>query len=367
MKKILFLWCHIFMTFCCLDAMESNYISPASSPSPKSQKNNIDRKRKRKSEKQRRNKRNKGSNMIIILNGITSSGKTSLMEAVKDEYGSLQWVYLSRDEKISNDHIAYLTKFQKRFVQWGWEKRKKIVRLDCKENILLLKNDENCISNREFNRIYEEKLGNHGYERMIKRFLDEVINYYECGYNVVVDTAFLNTKEFEEWILRLAELIDKKNYKAYFVKVDCSLVEAKRRTKECRSDRKMSIDGCSLSILDEQYDGIHRYKTTFKNFRKRYDLTINTEKYKSVDLPLTTFYRERARWMVDTLCGLKPSAIEKNYNLIRTKLLNERFQKLEEYLFSESIENIELMEEEISSSIKDRDYRSYYKPIFYNK
>lgn len=282
----------------------------------KKKKSGMKRKRegKNKSKKRRKHKdasQINHSNIMIILNGTTSAGKTTVMKNVKKMFdNTMSWIYLSRDDQISNEYVAALEELRKR--KYPYEKE--VIRPDSKQNLARITRGE-CQNNATFkdNHMDDPEVVGMYEKVVINGLIDKAIKSYDQGYNIFFDAAFLGgTPEYEAWMLQLAKLIKAENYKAFFVKVYCSLYEAKRRTRDERNDRR-------LDLPEKQFPIIHTFSTTFKKYRKRYDYFINTQHGKTETL---------VKKMIHELSQTEPCAINHNAVLIRQKNRQQKAKKI---------------------------------------
>lgn len=142
---------------------------------------------------------------IIILNGVSSSGKTTLAKALQD---NLEEHYFW----IANDTFCDMcsTKF------WG------------KDWITAI-------------------------NQALTAMMHSIKAFSDIGLNVIVDQVFLNDKTQADILGKCVEVLA--DYPVYFIRVDCSLEELERREKE-RGNRRIGQAKSQLPLVHnhEAYD-----------------------------------------------------------------------------------------------------------------
>lgn len=227
-------------------------------------------------------------NAIIVLNGPTRSGKTTFAKWIKAVIGSLPGIEVTiicRDDYVGGGFFHRVVAHHKKN-SYGYEARRKVLRRDSFENHKkLTEQPDRYIDLKDHTKIrgYEAdgfaKIFN---EEVIEKPIKEMKLAYNRGHVVIVDSNFLLAcREYKVLMKELARLIKEEDYKAFFVKVHCSIKEGQRRAF---SEYEEGADGDEdqeyrpISMILQHWHEAHAVPVASWRLRKRFDWTVNTQR-----------------------------------------------------------------------------------------
>lgn len=266
-----------------------------------------------------RKRRKKPGKVMVILNGVMSSGKTTIGKGVNQfgEYDGSRFDWLDRDDHVAGHFVPDILDFWKKYCP----NDARPIRLDSyvnKEKVRLHPKDYQDIRN--FVNRYHYELANVSYKKkIIEGFLDRVIKQYDENETCLIVEAGLGSKiEFKHWMKKLAQIIAEKGWKVYLVKVDCSPDE-KVSLKEIW-DRTASRMDRDFNNISRQIPSMHTYfPCQGSQKRKKYDFTLYTKDRSQ---------KELVRELLINLQKTKPRAIWKNFQMIQNDEAQEKIQNM---------------------------------------
>ena|GEM_PF-3812029 len=213
--------------------------------------------------------------VMVLFNGPTSGGKTSLAKAITEMYGD-RFVSISRDDYVTEKLAPAVVEFWRGL----YPDEPMPLRVEAsEENKRLVDNYPNKYQNMSFFiGVHWDELKSYSLNESVdKEFYTEVEELYQSDErSLIVDSAFGIRAEFEYWMKELRDKILVDGWRVYFVKVDChvdnqiSLGEIRRRTEK-RGDR-------FLANIDVQIPVMHVYEMRDGSKRKKeYDLKLYTK------------------------------------------------------------------------------------------
>ncbi|MFA5075159.1 MAG: hypothetical protein WC436_03600 [Candidatus Babeliales bacterium] len=175
---------------------------------------------------------------VILLNGASSSGKSSIVKELQNILGEL-FLEMGVDRFMSMIPSNYQGFGPNASQMWTWEK-----------------------SSDELGELVKLKLGPDG-KKYVQCMYKCIKTMAENGFNVIVDDVCLDTEELRN----IAKELD--NFKVYFIGIKCRLeiLEQRERLKKNRI----------INSARGQYDIVHQYN---------YDFEIDTSDLTSKDCAL---------------------------------------------------------------------------------